>query len=135
MQRNQPIQNIIFFDGVCGLCNGFVDFVIARDKNNSFYFSPLQSDFAQKNLPAEFVNDLKTIVVKIDGQVYKKSRAVLKVTNKLGGFWKLLSIARFLPTFVLDFFYDYIATNRYKFFGKKETCRLPTPEEKIRFIT
>jgi predicted DCC family thiol-disulfide oxidoreductase YuxK len=135
MQRNQPSQNIIFFDGVCGLCNGFVDFVIARDKNNFFYFSPLQSDFAQKNLPAEFVNDLKTIVVRVDGQVYKKSRAVLKVTHLLGGLWKILTLANILPTSLLDFFYDLIATNRYKLFGKKETCRLPTPEERIRFLT
>lgn len=127
-------KSIIFFDGICGLCNGFIDFVIAHDKTNQFFFSPLQSDFAKSHLPAEYVQDLKTVVVQINGQTYKKSYAVIQVLVRLGGAWQIFRLGTCLPSSMTDFIYDFVALNRYRFFGKKETCRLPTPEERSRFI-
>ncbi len=127
-------MKIIFFDGYCGLCNGFVDFIIKFDKKAVFKFSPLQSDFAKSKLPATDIQDLKTVVVYIDGQTYRKAEAALKALAQLGWPWKGLLIFTLLPEKILNLFYDLIAANRYRLFGKRETCRLPTPEERERFI-
>lgn len=127
-------RNVVFFDGLCGLCNGFIDFLMKFDSSKSFYFSPLQSDFAKTTLPFELTQDIKTIVVLIDGQIYKKAEAVFKVLQKLGGMWSLISILRVLPSPLLNFGYDLVAANRYSLFGKKETCRIPTPDERQRFL-
>jgi predicted DCC family thiol-disulfide oxidoreductase YuxK len=127
-------MNVIFFDGHCGLCNGFVDFMMKIDRGALFKFSPLQSDFAKKNLPPEDVEDLKSVVVLINGKTYRKAKGVLMAMTELGGFWKFLGIFKLFPSVCLNFFYDIIAENRYQFFGKRDTCRLPTLEEKARFI-
>jgi predicted DCC family thiol-disulfide oxidoreductase YuxK len=127
-------EKIIFFDGYCGLCNGFVDFVLKHDRHQVFKFSPLQSDFAQANLPPEYVQDLSSVVVSIDGHHFRKSKAVFAVFNYLGPGWKLLFPFGFLPAPVLNYGYDLVAKNRYRFFGKRETCRLPSPQERSRFI-
>lgn len=127
-------MKVIFFDGYCGLCNGFIDFMMKVDKNAIFKFSPLQSDYAKANLPLSDVEDLKSVVVLIDGQTYRKSEGVLKALGELGGIWKLSSLVGSLPSGVLNKGYDLVAQNRYKIFGKRESCRLPTPEERARFI-
>ena len=127
-------QNVVFFDGLCGLCSEFVDFVIKIDKRSLFKFSPLQSDFALKHLPPALTKDLATVVIIIDGKTYIKALAVLNLFNKVGGPWKAFAIFRFLPQFILNFAYDLIAHNRYRLMSKKETCRLPTPAERERFI-
>ncbi len=127
-------MNVIYFDGVCGLCNGFVDFIMKIDKNSVFHFSPLQSEHAKNTLPAEFVQDLDSVVVQIDGKTLRKSKAVFAVLKKLGGVWGMASIAGVLPESFLNRAYDMVAENRYKMFGKKETCRLPSPEERARFL-
>lgn len=129
--QNKPV---IFFDGVCGLCNGFVDFVISRDKKQKFLFSPLQSDYAKGQLPPHFTEDLTSVVLLINGETYSKTDAVLRVMTELEGPWQLLSIGRHLPLSFRNRIYDMVASNRYKIFGKKETCRLPTEEERQRFI-
>lgn len=127
-------SQVIFFDGVCGLCNGFVDFVISADKKNKFLFSPLQSDFAQKELPIEMTRDLTSVVLLKNGRTFKKSEAVLEVLGDLGGIWKISALGKILPPFVADKAYDLVAQNRYRLFGKKETCRLPSAEERKKFI-
>jgi predicted DCC family thiol-disulfide oxidoreductase YuxK len=127
-------MKIIFFDGYCGLCNGFVDFIIKFDKNAVFKFSPLQSEFAKTKLSQSDLKDLKSVVVLINNQTYRKAEAALKALAELGWPWKILLIFSLLPEKVLNLFYDLIAANRYRFFGKRETCRLPTPEERERFI-
>lgn len=127
-------QKIVFFDGVCGLCNGFVDFVMKYDSRQNFMFSPLQSDFAKANLPPEYVNDLRTMIVQIDGKTFKKSHAVFSVLKDLGLPWSILSLLQIFPNSILNFGYDFVATNRYRLFGKKASCRLPTPEQRQRFI-
>lgn len=125
---------VIFFDGVCGLCNGFVDFIISIDKHNHYLFSPLQSKFAEKTLPPELIKDLNSVICLENNKIYKKSNAVLVIMKSLGGFWKLSQFGLLIPEFLRDKIYDFVARNRYRFFGKKATCRLPTPEERSRFI-
>jgi predicted DCC family thiol-disulfide oxidoreductase YuxK len=128
------MTKVIFFDGVCGLCNGFIDFIMSIDKEKKFFFSPLQSDFAKENLPAAMTTELKSVVYLKDEKILTKSQAVISVLNDVGGIWKIALIGKCLPIFVSNFFYDAIAEHRYKLFGKKETCRLPTPEERARFV-
>jgi predicted DCC family thiol-disulfide oxidoreductase YuxK len=128
-------MKIIFFDGVCGLCNGFIDFVLKIDKKNQFHFSALQSDFAVKNLPEEYTKDLKSVVYMNDGKVYVKSKAVINILSEIGGPWRIFSSAKILPYSLLNTAYDLVATNRYRVFGKKETCRIPTQEERSKFIS
>lgn len=134
MEMNSKNPQVIFFDGVCGLCNGFVDFVISADKKNKFLFSPLQSDFAQKELPKEMTQDLTSVVLLKNGKSFSKSEAVLEVLNDLGGIWKLSAVGKLLPIRVSNKVYDLVAQNRYKLFGKKETCRLPSADERKKFI-
>lgn len=127
-------QKIIFFDGLCGLCNGFVDFMLKVDKKGIFSYSPLQSEYAAGVLPQDLREDLKTVVVMIDGKIYKKSQAIQKIFEALGGGWSLIGKNHLIPSSLLNVAYDVVASNRYKIFGKKDSCRLPTPEERARFL-
>lgn len=97
-------------------------------------FSPLQSDFARLNLSQEYTNDLKTLVLMKDGKLYVKSWAIIHILLEIGGIWKIVLIGRLFPRFLLDNLYDLVAKYRYKTFGKKKNCRIPTPEEKSRFV-
>lgn len=133
--NQNPKNHVIFFDGQCGLCNGFVNFILKIDQSHLFLFSPLQSDFAIQTLPQELTTDLKTIVVLINGTTFKKAQAVFAIFQEIGGFWKILSIMKYLPSSLLNMGYDLVAENRYSLFGKKETCRIPSPEERKRFLT
>lgn len=126
---------VIFFDGVCGLCNRFVDFVIRRDSRGVFRLAPLQGETARERLAEADVRDLKTVVL-IDGErTYRKSAAVLRVLGRLGGFWRgAAAVLWLVPRPLRDVGYSWIASNRYALFGKKESCRLPTPAERGRFL-
>ena len=127
---------IIFFDGVCNLCNGAVQFVIERDKNNLFKFAALQSDFAKLEL-AKFalrVEEGSSFVLLEDGKVYEQSTAALRVARKLKGLWPLLYGFIIVPAFIRNAVYSLIARNRYKWFGKKESCWVPTPQLKDKFL-
>ncbi|WP_026567275.1 thiol-disulfide oxidoreductase DCC family protein [Bacillus sp. UNC41MFS5] len=129
------MDRIILFDGVCNLCNNSVQFIIKRDTNGIFKFASLQSKTGQSLLKKHGLNnDLNSFVLLENGKAYVKSSAALRVCSKLGSAWPLLSILRFLPPFSRDFLYDIVAKNRYKWFGKKETCMLPLPEWKERFL-
>lgn len=129
-----PKPNIVFFDGQCGLCSEFVDFVLKIDKKSLFKFSPLQSNFALKQLPNSLTQDLSTVVIIIDGQTFIKAKGVLRLFKKIGGYWSFLALFRFLPTTFLNLIYDIVAKYRYWIRPKRETCRLPTPAERERFI-
>ena len=129
-------QAIIFFDGVCNLCNSSVQFVIARDNRNFFKFAALQSDFAEKKL-AEFNVDLKksnSVFLLEDGKLYSKSSAALRITKHLSAAWPILYGFLAVPKFIRNGVYGFIAKNRYKWFGKQDSCWIPTPELKSRFL-
>lgn len=129
-------QKIILFDGVCNFCNFWVNFILDRDKKDLFKFAALQSKLGNEILK-KFNMDNSNLesVILIDGEsVYSKSTAALKIAKELSGPVKILYPLLILPKFLRDFFYDLIAKNRYKIFGKKEVCRIPTEEEKVKFL-
>ena len=128
-------KNVIFFDGVCGLCNRFVDFVMGIDDDSEFIFSPLQGEFARKVLPSQYVTDMKSVVLlKKNKELYTQSNAVIEILGEVGGIWSLAKVANILPQGILDKAYDMVAENRYDLFGKREECRRPTAEERSKFI-
>ena len=129
-------KSIILFDGVCNLCNNSVQFIITRDKNNHFIFASLQSDAAQDILLHFQSNnsDIDSIILIDNGKIFDKSSAILKISSKLNGFWKYSYVFIIVPKFVRDLCYTLIAQNRYKWFGKKESCMIPTKELKARFL-
>ena len=130
-------KKIILFDGVCNLCNDSVLKVIKNDKKNSFLFTALQSDYGKK-----IIEHLKVDTSKIDSIIlYEpgisydiKSTAALKVMKDFGGIWNLTQIFWVFPEGFRNLIYDFIAKNRYKWFGKKESCMIPTPELKAKFL-
>jgi predicted DCC family thiol-disulfide oxidoreductase YuxK len=126
---------IILFDGVCNLCNHIVQFVIKRDKHAYFKFASLQSETGQ-TLLEKFKVDPETdsIVLIEQDECYMKSSAALRVSKKLAGVWKAFFIFIIVPPVIRDKVYDLIARNRYKWFGKRDSCMLPSPEMKKRFI-
>ena len=127
---------ILFFDGHCNLCNNSVDFVITRDKKRVFRFAPLQGETA-KDVLGDVNIDLEhpdSFVLSKDNEVYFRSTAALMVARQLGFPWSLMSVFLVVPPFIRDAVYNLIARNRYKWFGRKETCRLPSPEERSLFL-
>ncbi|MFC3562545.1 thiol-disulfide oxidoreductase DCC family protein [Pedobacter jamesrossensis] len=128
-------QPVIFFDGVCNLCNASVQFVIEHDKENYFKFSALQGEYAQEVLPKFNVNlqNLNSTLLLENGKLYTKSSSALRVAKKLNGLWPLLYSFIIVPKFLRDWGYDIIAKNRYKWWGKQESCWVPTPELKSKF--
>ncbi|MBK8552890.1 MAG: thiol-disulfide oxidoreductase DCC family protein [Ignavibacteria bacterium] len=129
-------SKIILFDGICNLCNSSVNFIIDHDKNNIFKFASLQSDAGQ-TLLNKFKLDTKdfdTIVLIENDKCYVRSGAVLRIVKSFPGIWKLLYLFSIVPSPLRDFLYDILADNRYKWFGKKDSCRVPTPELKEKFL-
>ncbi|MBU0476025.1 MAG: thiol-disulfide oxidoreductase DCC family protein [Bacteroidetes bacterium] len=128
---------IIIFDGVCNFCNGAVNFIIKRDIKGVFQFTPMQSDIAQKLIDSyhESKKDLDTIILIKNGVFYIRSEAALEIAKELTGFWFLFRIFKILPVTIRDVFYKVFANNRYKLFGKREVCMIPTLEQRNRFIS
>lgn len=134
--QSETIYKIILFDGVCNLCNGAVTYIIKRDKKNVFKFAALQSEIG-KELVSKFKIDTSKVdsIIFIDGEKhYEKSSAALHIAKHLSGAYPLLFGFIIMPGFIRDSFYDYIAKNRYKWFGKKESCMIPTLELKSKFL-
>ncbi len=128
---------VLLFDGVCNLCNNSVNFILDRDKKERFFFASLQSDYANYMLSkfGDDANNLDSVVLIHQGRLYKKSRAVLRAAKLIGRGWQLLYfIFIIIPTFIANPVYDIIARNRYKWFGKRESCRMPTLDIKARFL-
>ena len=127
--------SIILFDGVCNLCNGSVNFIIDHDKKNRFKFTSLQSDKGQELLKKHNLNQaLESIILIENKMAYQKSDAALHISKKLSFPFSSLYIFIIVPQFIRDKIYNLIARNRYKWFGKSESCRIPTPELKAKFI-
>jgi len=129
-------KEVILFDGVCNFCNSSVNFIMDRDPQQRFQFASLQSEAAHKLLGehGEDPEQLDSVILIKQGQVFHKSTAALHIAKKLSGLWPVFFIFIIVPKFVRDFFYDLIAENRYKWFGKRETCRMPDPGQKDRFL-
>ena len=131
-----PEKSLILFDGVCNLCNGFVNFLIVRDKENKFQFGSLQSAKVQ-SLLREYqhpTDEISTVIVIENNKLYSHSTAVLRIARKLGGAWPLLYGFIIIPGPIRDFFYKLVAKNRYRMFGKKDECMIPTQELRAKFI-
>ena len=130
------MQTIVFFDGVCKLCNRSVNFLIKQDQKSVLKFASLQSAYAQKVIPKALLNHekLDSIIVYTDGKFYDRSTAVLKLCKILGGLFTVFLIGYLLPRFIRDGLYTFIANNRYRWFGKTDQCRVPTAELKERFL-
>ena len=127
---------ILLFDGVCNLCNGSVQFIIERDTKKQFLFASLQSEKGQElltkfNLPTQ---DFDSFVFIEGEKIYTKSTAALRVFSRFGGLWSLLKIFLLVPAFLRNLVYSLVAKNRYKWFGKSESCWLPTPDLQSRFL-
>ena len=129
-------KKIILFDGVCNLCNGSVVFIIKRDKKDLFRFAAIQSDEGRELIKKHKIDTSKVdSILLIDGERYlSKSTAALKIARHLSGGYPLLYGFMILPRFFRNWVYDIIARNRYKWFGKKESCMIPTPELKAKFL-
>jgi predicted DCC family thiol-disulfide oxidoreductase YuxK len=130
------MERILFFDGVCNLCNSSVDFLIRQDPDSELKFASLQSDIAEKKL-AEFNlsnQELSSLVYYKNESVYTHSEGAIRVFADLGGWRKVVLAFLVIPGFFRDAIYSWIAKNRYQWFGKKETCRMPTPEERDRIL-
>ena len=129
-----PPQAVVLFDGVCNLCNGVVQFIIPLDADGQFRFASQQSGAGQKLLAEHGLPGMATVVLIGDGRVFTKSDAVLEIARRLGTPWSLLHAFRFLPRSLRDAVYDLIARYRYRIFGRRESCWLPTPELRARFL-
>ncbi|NCN27425.1 DUF393 domain-containing protein [bacterium] len=124
---------VISFDGVCNLCNGFVDFVLKR-KPGVFYFASLQSDFGIRLKEKHHLNRIDSVVFYQEGEVFVKSEAVLKILAHFAFPWKIFALFKVLPQFFRDWVYDLVAKHRYQLFGRRETCRLPSEDERQWFL-
>jgi predicted DCC family thiol-disulfide oxidoreductase YuxK len=129
-------DHLVIFDGVCNFCNSAVNFIIRNDRKAEFHFVPFQSDISKDILRSEKIplHYFNSIIYVNKGKAYYKSTAVLKILKQLGGLYQLYYIFIIVPPFIRDFFYDRIAKNRYRLFGKREACMVPTPEVRNKFL-
>ena len=130
-------KKIILFDGLCNLCNSSVQFLIKRDSKDIFRFVSLQSELGKEllsKLPIAIQKTDSIILYESEAVFYYKSQAVFQIIKSLGGLFNLLLIFKLLPHSIHDFIYDYIAKNRYHWFGKKEQCLVPTEEIQCKFL-
>lgn len=130
-------KKIILFDGVCNLCNNSVNFIIEHDKNDVFRFASLQSEIGKKltsdrGIDPEVIDSI--VLIEPGVAYYQKSTAALEISRELSGGYSFLRHFSFLPEVFRDSIYDLIANNRYKWFGKKDACMIPTPELKDKFL-
>ncbi len=127
---------VLLFDGVCNLCNHTVQFIISQDKNAFFRFASLQSEIGQTLLKKQNIvlQNLESVVLIYQNKVYTHSDAPLEVAFLLGGFWKMAYFFKIFPAFLRNSVYRFIAKHRYHWFGKQESCWLPTAELKMRFL-
>ncbi len=127
-------KNIVFFDGVCGFCNKSVDLLLKLDDRRALFFSPIQGETAKRVLPEERRENLDTISFFDGERVYYRTTALLMIAKLLGGIWLVFYPLIVVPADWRDIAYDWVAKRRYRFWGKREACRMPTPEERARFL-
>ena len=131
-----PPKPVILFDGVCNYCNGMVNFLIRKDKQRRFLFAPLQSNAGQELLGQFGLNttQLDSFIFISDGKAYLRSTAGLKLYNQLPWYWKWTQLFWIVPRVIRDAVYNFIARNRYKWFGKRDQCMVPSAEVRERFL-
>jgi len=136
-QTTSSSPPILFFDGFCNLCNAAVQAVIKIDSKGQIRFANLQSEAAQSLLKPHTLSttDLDSVLLLASGKIFIKSDAILQVCSELGGYYNLVNTLRIVPKFMRDSLYDWVARNRYGWFGKRETCLVPTEELKNRFLS
>ena len=129
-------QSVVFFDGVCNLCNGTVQFLLKIDKHQRLQFGSLQGETAKRILPIYQISTekLSSIIFIHQNKVYTESTAVLEICKVIGGACRILYIFKIIPAFIRNGIYKRIARNRYQWFGKRSSCRIPTPSERGRFL-
>jgi len=136
--KDTPDHNdpIVIFDGVCNFCNSVVNFIIKRDPHGAIYFSPMQSDYAQQLMAYYQIDNLalNTFVLIKDREVFIRSTAALEICKNLTGFWRLMWVFKIIPKPVRDGVYRLIARNRYRWFGKMDSCIVPNDKLRARFI-
>lgn len=130
-----PQRPIVFFDGVCGFCNASVDFVLRHEPAGRLVFAPLQGVTAEQLLTPTDREQLHSLVLWTPSRTFRKTGAVVRILWTIGGVWSLLGTLLWcVPSPLRDIVYTLVARNRYRLAGKKETCRMPTPEERQRFL-
>ncbi|MHC4877431.1 MAG: thiol-disulfide oxidoreductase DCC family protein [Planctomycetota bacterium] len=126
---------ILFFDGVCGLCNSVVDFVLQHDRRGIVRFAPLQGTTSQELLPDHDRDSLDTVVFIEGSTLTRRSTAIVRLLSHLGGFWTIVAwLLWLIPWPLRDVGYRVVSKLRYRLFGRKETCRMPSPDERARFL-
>ena len=125
---------ILFFDGVCGLCNSLVNFMVRVDRRQKYRYAPIQGEYGKSILSEKDRLLLQSVIVVSQGHVFRKSSAVLRLLMDLGGPWKLFGVGYCIPVFLRDYIYDFIAQHRYQWFGEKESCRIPSESERHLFL-
>ena len=134
-RQDDAVESILFYDGVCGLCNKAVDFVLLRDRQASIKFAPLQGDTAKQLLSPADLENLDTMVFWVAGRTFRKSAAAVRILWRLSLGWQILGTLLWLiPLPLRNLGYFLVACNRYRIFGKKDSCRMPTAEERLRFL-
>ncbi len=125
---------VVLFDGVCNLCNAAVNFIIDHDHEAVFRFAPLQSETGRRLTGRCGLENEDTIILVENGRCHVRSAAALRIARRLGGAWTLLTILLAVPLPIRDAAYRFVARNRFRWFGKCDTCRMPTPDLKSRFL-
>lgn len=126
---------LIYYDGLCGLCDRFVQFVLRRDRAGRYRFAPLQGRTAQERVPATLdPRTAQTVIFEEGGRFRVRSDAALAILSGLGGAWRLMTLLRMIPRPVRDAVYDLVADNRNRWFGRRAACRVPQPHERDRFL-
>jgi predicted DCC family thiol-disulfide oxidoreductase YuxK len=133
--NNSPVRRIVFFDGYCLLCQASVQFIIQRDPSGLFQFAPLQEELANKLLAPLPESGVSSVILWEEGKISYRSTAALRIVKKLRGVWPLLYVLTIVPVFIRDGIYNWVAKNRYKWWGKSSKCLIPKPEWKERFPT
>lgn len=131
----QETPPIVFYDGVCGFCNVWVDFLLRRDPQGRLMFAPLQGATARRLLSPDEIEHLHSLILWTPQRAYRQSAAVVRILWTLGGVWRLIAgLLWLIPLPLRNGGYRLVARHRYRLFGKKETCRMPAPQERARFL-
>ena len=132
----EPENPLVFFDGVCNFCNYWVNFAIQRDPRKRLRFSPLQGETARRLLPEYGIDHSanSSVLLLENGKLYRSSAAVLRIYRHLSGGWRLMYGLIVIPAFMRNALYNWVAKHRYKWFGRREVCRIPSEAEKAQFL-